>query len=87
VSSFNTFGKREVHMTKVSVALERNEFGQIVDGLTQRMESYEFTARFLDDEELNLDHLLIEEVRDSEEARNIARLYKRIIDEIVKQIE
>jgi len=74
-------------MTTVNISLERNDIGQIIDGLTVRMESYEFTARFLDDEELNLDHLLIEDVRDSDEARELAGYYRRIIETISRQIE
>ena len=74
-------------MDIVSIALNHNDLGQIVDGLTERMEAYEFTARVLDDEEPNLDHFLIEEVRDSDEARSIAAFYRRIIYEIGKQIE
>jgi hypothetical protein len=73
-------------MAMATITLDRNDLGQILDGLTQRMESYDHTAEFLDDENQNLDGFLIEEVRDSAEARNLARHYRRIIEDITRQL-
>jgi hypothetical protein len=73
-------------MAKATITLARNDLDQIIDGLTQRMESYERTAEFLDDESHNLEGFLIEEVRDSTEARTLTSHYRRIIEEITRQL-
>ena len=73
-------------MPKATITLDRNDLGQILDGLTQRMESFDHTAAFLDDEDPNLEGDIIEEVRDAAEARTLAAHYRRIIDEITRQL-
>jgi hypothetical protein len=73
-------------MPKATITLDRNDLGQILDGLTLRMESYDHTAAFLDDEDPNLEGWIIEEVRDAAEARSIAAHYQQIIDDISRQL-
>ncbi len=73
-------------MENATITLNRNDLGQIIDGLTARVESYDHTAEFLDDETENLEGFIIEEVRDADEARNLAANYKRLIEEINRQL-
>jgi hypothetical protein len=73
-------------MPMATITLDRNDLGQILDGLTQRMESYDHTAAFLDDKDPNLEGRIIEEVRDAAEARSLAATYRRIINEISRQL-
>ena len=75
-------------MAMATITLDRNDLGlNPQDGLTQRMESYAHTAEFLDDETDNSENLIIDEVRDSSEARTLARNYQRILEEITRQLE
>ena len=63
----------------VSLTLTRNDLGQIIDGIEQRAELYERTARYLDTDSPNDAEDGIAEVRDSDEARGIAEHYRAII--------
>jgi hypothetical protein len=72
-------------MADVTITLDRNDLGQILDGLNESLEAYEFTARFFEDGQ-NPDNLTIEEVRDSREALSIAADYRRIIERISTQL-
>ena len=64
---------------KKSVSLEECEWGQIVDGLTCRAELYEETVRYY---ESGYTEREIAEVSDADEARDLARMYRRIIRKI-----
>lgn len=68
-----------------SVSLESADWGQIVDGLTTRAESYEGTADYLAGIYNDLP-TLIEEVLNEAEARAIAAGYRRIITQIESQL-
>ena len=70
----------------VTLRLPRNDVGQIIDGLTQRMIIWKTTEEYL---ETGYSHHgdCIEECSDPEEARFIAQYYKNIIDSINKQLE
>jgi hypothetical protein len=65
-----------VPQMKTSVTLDGNEWGQIIDGLVCRAELYEETARY---HESGYAENEIAEVRDADEARNLAQVYRRII--------
>ena len=63
------------------VALAENEWGQVVDGLICRAELYEETVRYYESGHAEGE---IAEVRDEDEARDLAQLYRRIICKIEK---
>lgn len=67
----------------VMITLDENDWGQMVDGLTCRAEDYERTAEYRDSGYAE-DFIL--EVRDAAEARNLAAWYRRLIEEIGKQL-
>lgn len=75
--------QRAILMNRVSISLDRNDWGQIVDGLEARRASWEVTARFLEGEEVDQ---AIEECRDAEEARVLVATYDRLIDELCSQL-
>ncbi len=64
---------------KISVALEENDWGQILDGLRCRAETYEETVRYY---ESGYAECEIAEVRDANEARELAHRYRDIIGTI-----
>ena len=64
---------------KKSVSLDECEWGQILDGLKCRAELYEETVRYY---ESGYAEEEIAEVRDADEARALARIYRRIIRKI-----
>ena len=70
----------------VTLRLPRNDVGQILDGLTERMIIWKATEEYL---ETGFSHLgdCIEECSNPEEARFIAQYYQKIIDLIYKQLE
>ena len=68
---------------KIAVVLEENEWGQILDGLRCRAETYEETVRYY---ESGCAESEIAEVRDVDEARELAELYKGIIERIQKAL-
>lgn len=73
----------------VTLKLDENIVGQIVDGLQQRADAYAFTERFYTDSSAGefLDgDTTIEEVSDVDEARNLKELYLRIISDIQLQL-
>lgn len=59
--------------------LDENEWGQIVDGLLCRVELYEETVRYY---ETGYAEHEIAEVRDADEARDLARIYRLVIRKI-----
>ncbi len=64
---------------KIAVVLDDNEWGQILDGLRCRVETYEEAIRYY---ETGYAESEIAEVRDANEARELADLYKDIIGKI-----
>jgi len=75
------------NVRQVAVVLDRADWGQIIDGLDQRAERWEETARYLRGEPMNDPDELIEECGDDEEAAGIARQYRRIIAAIDGQLD
>lgn len=65
---------------KKTVEIEDNDWGRIIDGLECRAFDYERTARFYEANGCYDEG--IEEVSSAEEAWNLARGYRRLIDEI-----
>ncbi|MGH6946888.1 MAG: hypothetical protein ACREDZ_06130 [Kiloniellales bacterium] len=70
-------------MNTISISLDRNDWGQIVEGLEARRASWEGTVRYLEGEEVDQ---LIEDCRDAEEARAVAATYDRLIGELCRQL-
>ena len=70
----------------VTLRLPRNDVGQIIDGLRERMIIWKATEEYL---ETGISHFgdCIEECSDPEEARCIAEYYEKIIDLINIQLE
>jgi len=70
----------------VTLRLPRNDVGQIIDGLTERMVIWKTTEEYL---KTGFSHLgdYIEECSDPEEASFVARYYEQIIDLINTQLE
>jgi hypothetical protein len=69
-----------------TLRLDRNDIGQILDGLRCRAESWRQTAEYLDSGCTNGANFILEECSDAEEARSIAEHYERIIHSIKKQL-
>ena len=70
----------------VTLRLPRNDVGQIIDGLTERVIIWRTTEEYL---ETGYSHLgdFVEECSDPEEARFIAQYYEKIIDLIQNQLK
>lgn len=66
---------------KIAIELDSNEWGQIIDGLTIRAESYENTIRYY---ETGYADEFVEEVSSADEARTIAAFYREIIGKILR---
>ena len=64
---------------KIAVVLDDIEWGQVLDGLRCRAETYEETARYY---ESGYAESEIAEVRDVDEAQEMADLYREIIGKI-----
>lgn len=69
--------------TKISIELEIVDWGQVMDGLECRAEQYDRTAHYY---EVDGGDECIEEVSSAEEARNLAKWYRRIVKDIRKQL-
>lgn len=67
-----------------TVQLDELAWGQIIDGLTCRAEWYENAVEY---HETGYCDREIAEVRDADEARNLANWYHRIIQEIRAQVK
>ncbi|QBG48146.1 hypothetical protein EGM51_12340 [Verrucomicrobia bacterium S94] len=67
----------------MTIALEVDDWGQIIDGLTCRAEDYERTAEYHESGYVE-DYIL--EVCDASEARNMAQYYRRVVKEIRNQL-
>ncbi|RKX45032.1 MAG: hypothetical protein DRP64_05405 [Verrucomicrobia bacterium] len=68
---------------KITITLEDNDWGQIIDGLACRAEQYELTVQYHEPGYAE-DYIL--EVRDADEARNLAEWYRRLVEQIRKQL-
>ena len=70
-------------MNRISVSLNRNDWGQIVEGLEARRASWEVTVRYLEGEAVDE---AIEECGDAGEARALGATYDRLIGELWSQL-
>ena len=68
------------------VRLERNDLGQLLDGLRHRLEAWLETATYMESGYTERDDFIVEECRDSDEAHAIAAHYERLIATIQQQI-
>lgn len=68
----------------ISITLDENDWGQVVDGLECRAWEYERTAHYF---ETGGGDEGIEEVKDAEEARNLAQWYRRLVEQIRTQLQ
>jgi hypothetical protein len=73
--------------TTCTIRLERNDLGQLLDGLRSRSEAWNGTAEYLESGVTPRDDFVIEECSDSDEARAIAEDYDRIIATIEAQMK
>lgn len=73
-------------MADVTITLDRDDLGQIIDGLTARMEAYQKTAEYLDGSFDDDGTFVVEDVRDAAEAKRIAGTYQRILSNLASQI-
>jgi hypothetical protein len=70
------------------IELDEQEWGQLLDGLECRAESWRRTAEYLRTEELpDGEFFVIEECRDEDEAEELAACYDGIIRNIKSQME
>ncbi len=68
------------------IRFERNDLGQLLDGLRQRLESWVETAAYMKSGYAERDDFIIEDCRDADEALAIAAHYNRLIATIQQQI-
>jgi hypothetical protein len=68
---------------QVTITLDDVDWGQVVDGLECRAWQYDRTAHYY---ETGGGDECIEEVNSAEEARNLAKWYRRISKQIRKQL-
>ncbi len=73
--------------TIYTLRLERNDLGQLLDGLQSRSEAWHGTTEYLESGVTPHDDFVIEECSDAEEARAIAKDYDRIIATIKAQMK
>ena len=71
----------------LTIRLDSEDLGQLLDGLRCRSKSWHGTAQYMDRGHSDRDDFIIEECRDAEEAQKIAAHYDRIIASIEAQIE
>ena len=72
-------------MNEVTIRLERNELGQLVEGLDVLIEQWDATAEYLRSGTIR-DGVCIRESHSDHEADRIASIYRSIRDEIQKQM-
>ena len=70
----------------VQVALPRDFFGQILDGLESLIEQWQITAEYMDTGYCRDDSIGIRECSDAAEAGKIAAYYIRIRDQLAAQL-
>jgi hypothetical protein len=69
------------------IELDELEWGQLLDGLESRVDSWRRTAEYLRTEELpDGEFFIIEECRDEDEAEELAACYEGIIRNIKSQM-
>jgi hypothetical protein len=73
-------------MAKITLIFDDNDVGQILDGLTERMADWQYTAECMDGGPIDPDKNFLE-CTDAKEARGIAEHYQRMVREIVGQCE
>ena len=71
----------------LTIRLEREDVGQLLDGLRCRLDAWRETAEYMETGYSARDDFIIEECRDAEEAHKIAAHYARIIAAIDAQVE
>ena len=71
----------------LTIRLEGDDLGQLLDGLRCRSEAWHGTAEYMESGYTAREDFSIEECRDSEEALKIAAHYDRIIATIEAQVE
>jgi len=69
----------------VTLVLDKNDVGQILDALIERAEVWKKTADYLSGGSVD-EEFVVEECRDEDEAREIAERYAAIIDSIRNQM-
>ncbi len=70
------------------IELDEQEWGQLLDGLECRAESWRRTAKYLRTEEMpDGEFFIIEECSDEEEADGLAARYEGIVQNIKGQME
>jgi len=69
----------------VTVTLSRNQFGQILDALCCRLESWQETERYFLTGRTDSDSV-INECGDAEEARNMIAVYEEILASMEEQL-
>lgn len=72
--------------TTYTIRFEANDFGQLLDRLQNRAESWRNTAEYFESGQNPREDFVIEECTDAEEARAIANNYDRIIATIEIQM-
>ena len=70
-------------MNKFPVSLDERDWGQILDGLRCRLETYEETVRYYESGHAESE---IAEVRDVDEARELADRYRGIVEKIQRAL-
>lgn len=77
-----------VMVKRYRIELDEQEWGQLLDGLECRAESWRRTAKYLRTEELpDGEFFVIEECRDEDEAEELAAHYEAIIKNIQSQMD
>lgn len=69
------------------ITLERDDLGQLLDGLRARADAWHKTAEYLEHGYVADDSFVCEECSDPEEAKSIAIYYDRIITQLEQQIQ
>lgn len=72
--------------TVYSVQLKAENIFQIIDALNSRASAYEETARYLRGESTEDEFIIAEECHDPEEAEDIAKHFRDIVQTIENQI-
>jgi hypothetical protein len=70
----------------VTITIDRNDLGQILEGLESHRDNWVRTADYFESGEIEEGYDIFE-CTDEDEARKIAAHYTRVIDEIRKQLE
>lgn len=68
------------------ITLDRNDLGQMLDGLEVRRKQWEDTAKYLESGSSDVDFFVPEDCSDASEAKHLAKWYGRIISTINRQI-